>query len=358
MPRPCARQLIRGLTDLNLVELRGVIASMEPARARGTLVRGTLDALDMESVPALYSVDSSSADSTNELLESLRESVRATGYDYLLREPDGEAQQALRKEFEKAAATSLTLVVSTVTTDVAAFIRAHGALITHTLRSSTHTLGIASSRPFTAPFTLPKLTPPRREDAAGKLFAEKTRRVVIMGGVDPATLGSSTAEFLLPDETASNFKLDMASAAFIFRSCQEMKVQLVVTTRAASAAAPLPSFVYDELATLGHPVSSHPRRTFGSSHAARRIVRCADHYPRCPRRLRVRVIASRAQSARPTPQVALRLREGQRESIQSLWRRSNMPVDHPSRQGLPSRLDREWFIKTFCGGADLSHVSR
>ena len=119
--------LIRGLTDLNLVELRGVVASIEPARARGTLVRGTLDALDMEGVPALYSADSASDESIDQLLGTLRKSVRATGYDYLNREPDGEAQQALLKEYEKAAAASLTLVVSTVTTDVATFIRGHGA---------------------------------------------------------------------------------------------------------------------------------------------------------------------------------------------------------------------------------------
>ena len=183
----------------------------------------------------------------------------------------------LLREFEAAAPLSLTLLVTTSLTDVAAFVRAHRTT-----------------------------------------FAAKARRVVLLGNVDASSLRSGDSihdsdemsyrhgEGLRPDDSSRNFKLDMAAASFVFRACQELRVQLVVLTEAATTAVPLPSFVYDELATLGHPV-------------------------------------------------ALRLRESQRASVQSLWHRANLPSGHALRRGLMG--DRAWFSRTFCAGADLTSVS-
>lgn len=89
-------------------------------------------------------------------------------------------------------------------------------------------------------------------------------------------------DFLLPDPTASNNQIDLPSAHFVYRECQELGVPLVVLTRVAAYAAPVPAFIFDELATIGHPV-------------------------------------------------ALRLRATQERTITDLWRRASLPPDDPKR---------------------------
>ena len=63
----------------------------------------------------------------------------------------------------------------------------------------------------------------------------------------------------------------------------------MVLTRVAAYAAPVPAFIFDELATIGHPV-------------------------------------------------ALRLRATQERTITDLWRRASLPPDDPKRHGLPVRV--------------------
>jgi hypothetical protein len=88
---------------------------------------------------------------------------------------------------------------------------------------------------------------------------------------------------------------------------QELRVQLAVFTRTAAYSTPMPSFIYDELAAIHHPI-------------------------------------------------ALRLRDTTMKAIVSLWQRVNLAADDPKRLGLPSRCDQNWFSTTFCGGVNLSHV--
>ena len=128
-----------------------------------------------------------------------------------------------------------------------------------------------------------------------------------MGGVDPASM-SDDHEFLLPDQSAQNHKFDQASASFVFRRCQELGVRLVVLARSSAYAASVPAFIYDELATIGHPI-------------------------------------------------ALRLRNSQYKSISSLWQRASLPHGDANRLGLPDRCDRDWFAETFCDGTDLTGIN-
>jgi len=271
--------LARALTDLQIVQLRGVV--LPPRGAR--LARGVLDALGMTTPVAVGSDLSVSRDASpsptsaaapmsgGEQADPLSPLAEAGGVNFLARDVDGgTAASMLLSEFDVAAPLSLTLLVTTSLTDVASFVRAHRTL-----------------------------------------FAAKARRVVLLGNVDASSLGRSSMDagrdsYLRPDESSANFKLDLAAATFVFRACQELRVQLVVLPAVYDV--PLPSFVYDELATLGHPV-------------------------------------------------ALRLRESQRASLQSLWHRANLPPGHSLRRGLPSDVSRTWFARTFCGGADLESVS-
>jgi CRP-like cAMP-binding protein/tetratricopeptide (TPR) repeat protein len=253
--------LARALSDMQLIELRAVIANVAPAHARARLVRGTLDALDLPSVPVGVGSDCGNASAPDTFTESI---------GYLKRPPDvPDGQALLRRVFITASASSLTLAVLSSFTDLALFMRENE-----------------------------------------KLFVEKTARVAIMGGVEAASLsdGTDAGRMLRPDNTAATHQKDTEAATFVFQRCQELGVPLVVLTRTAAYAAPLPSFVYDELATIGHPV-------------------------------------------------ARRLRDGQIASINALWRRARAPVgDTAERKGLPGRCDRAWFSATFCGGAVLDDV--
>ena len=182
-----------------------------------------------------------------------------------------ETRHVLKERYGAAPAFSITLLVTTCLTDLAAFIR------------------------------------DERE-----LFQTRTRRVVITGNVDAVTAhvadegggagggaGGSGSErsSLRPDETSPSFRLDYRAATDVFRACLELGVQLVVLSGAASAAAPLPAFVHDELASSGHPVGR-------------------------------------------------RLRAMQRASMEALWQRSRS-----------SPAERARFSQSFCGSADLSAVS-
>ena len=70
----------------------------------------------------------------------------------------------------------------------------------------------------------------------------------------------------------------------------------------------MPAFIYDELATVGHPV-------------------------------------------------ALQLRQAQVSGLTAVWRRAILPAGHAGRGSLPARCDRKWFETTFCGGADCASVA-
>eukprot|EP00928_Gymnodinium_smaydae_P005401 TRINITY_DN11843_c0_g1_i2.p1 TRINITY_DN11843_c0_g1~~TRINITY_DN11843_c0_g1_i2.p1 ORF type:complete len:727 (+),score=154.17 TRINITY_DN11843_c0_g1_i2:276-2456(+) len=251
--------LSRSLIDIGVVEMCAVVANVQPAQARAKLARGTLDALGLEQVPVAVGTDGRSTGHEDDFTAS----VAATGVDYLVREPDACGQELLLKTYQEAAPGSLTLLLVSALTDAARFIGDHP-----------------------------------------DLFREKTSRVVIQGGVDKASL-QGDEEFLCIDKTAQNLGWDLESSTFVFRRCQELGVRLVVLTRFAVYAAGMPAFIYDELATIGHPV-------------------------------------------------ALRLRENQIRSTTDLWHRCGLPDGHPDRKRLPGRCDRAWFAKQVCGGADLS----
>lgn len=135
------------------------------------------------------------------------------------------------------------------------------------------------------------------------LFSQAVRRVVVMGGVevedDQPVLDAEGR--MLPDLTAQNNAFDKDSAIFLYKQLQDMQIPITTVTRHASIAGKVPRSVYDEMAATGHPIG-------------------------------------------------IRLRDAQKEAIQELWRRANLPEDDPKRQGLPGRCDKAWFLNTFCGG--------
>lgn len=134
------------------------------------------------------------------------------------------------------------------------------------------------------------------------LFVQKTKEVVIQGGVLEVP---SDGQLFEPD-TSNNLTFDKAASAFFFRRCQELGVRLVLCSRYAVYAAKMSRGTYDRLADMGSSIGR-------------------------------------------------RLRNAQRESIESLWARAALPADDDNRKGLPERCDRKWFMNTFCSGKDDPH---
>ena len=79
-----------------------------------------------------------------------------------------------------------------------------------------------------------------------KLFKDRVKEVVIMGGVQYPVEG----EFLIPD-TAANNQFDPEAAAYFYRRCQELCVPLVIVSRLAAYTCPVPRQIYDDLAQTG-----------------------------------------------------------------------------------------------------------
>lgn len=141
-----------------------------------------------------------------------------------------------------------------------------------------------------------------REEPA--LFASRVRRVAFMGGVetDGNRVKIHADGRFRPDMTAQNVKFDGDSAKILYKQLQLMGIPMTVLTRHAASAAKVPRSIYDEMAATGHPVG-------------------------------------------------IRLRDAQKEAIEHVWRRANLPDGDAGRSGLPGRCDAAWFRNMFLGGA-------
>jgi hypothetical protein len=133
------------------------------------------------------------------------------------------------------------------------------------------------------------------------LFQTAVRRVVIMGGVksaDETPVLDAEGRFL-PDPTAQNHTFDMEATEFLYKQLQDMCIPMTVLSRHSAIAAKVPRSVYDDMAATGHPIGK-------------------------------------------------RLLNAQKQAIEELWRRANLPADATGRM-LPARCNRDWFLTTFCG---------
>ena len=129
-----------------------------------------------------------------------------------------------------------------------------------------------------------------------ELFLKKIRSVSIMGGVLPFKEGDR----LLPDESYNNY-CDKSASRNVYNFCQEKGVKMVILSRFAAYAVPVPRDFYEELGSSGSLV-------------------------------------------------ARRLFEEQKHSIVELWKRASSPSGSVLREELPDRCNKMWFCKTFCDG--------
>jgi ADP-ribose pyrophosphatase len=123
------------------------------------------------------------------------------------------------------------------------------------------------------------------------LLKQKLRDATVMGGVTEAN-GK-----LAPDQSFNN-TVDMPAATSLFNKLQELGVPMTFLTRHAAGAAQIDMGFYNDLAATGGAAGT-------------------------------------------------RLQKYQHHALQHLFDRASMPPGDPKREGLPDRVDRTWFLKTF-----------
>jgi len=247
--------LLRALIEEGLVNCEAVICNLQPANRRALLARGTLDCLGLQHVLVGVGTDGGS----NNHLDTFANSAQ----HYMPQEMELiDGQLLLHQLYASAPLGGVHLLLISSMTDAARFVRENEAL-----------------------------------------FVQKTQSVTIMGGVEPFDVDDGLP--LVPD-TANNNTFDMSAAKELYTRCQDLRVPLVILSRYAAYACPMPRDIYDDMAWTGHPIG-------------------------------------------------LRLQTTQRQSIEGLWQRA-ASEDDEKRMGLPQRCNKQWFCSTFCKGRGLDRT--
>jgi hypothetical protein len=249
-----ATLLAAGLKRLGAdLYLTGVVANLAPSDRRAGILNGQMAQIGMEHVPVAKGSDCTRPD-TSKPYEFDCSYLNLTGINR------GEAQFA--NAFGAARDGTLSLMLLSGMTDAASFF-----------------------------FRYPLLA------------KDKLREIVIMGGAESVDGRPAIDEhgFIIPDDKAANHAFDIPSSRSVFRFAQEKGIPLVVLSRYAALAAPVPRQLYDHMADTKH-------------------------------------------------EVGVRLHKMQKEAITGLWRRTHLPMTDPERE-LPERCDPQWFRKQFLGGA-------
>lgn len=239
---------------MQLLEVLGVVANLSPSPLRARLAKGTLNVLGLRDIPVGFGSGNVQMDD-----DALPYEFKA-GY---LSSPEEvtDGEELILNTLRRAAPKGVVLVLISTLTDAANVFMKHS-----------------------------------------RLFVEKVRRVVIMGGVvaegDVPKLNEQG--HLTPDPTAQNHSFDLAATTFLYRGLQEWGIPLTVLSRHAASAVKVPRSMYDNMAATGHPVG-------------------------------------------------IRVCEAQKLAIELLWQRANMEPEDINRKGLPARCNKAWFLKAFCG---------
>lgn len=137
------------------------------------------------------------------------------------------------------------------------------------------------------------------------LFREKTARVVLMGGAVIVKEGEGInsefekTEHVEPDPEGRDTLGDPRAAVLLYKTAQDLSVPMIVLSRFLSQACAIPREFFDSCTHAGG--------------------------------------------------VGKLIYEGQRDSVEELYRRASAPRnDTGARRGLPERCDGAWFAETFC----------
>lgn len=245
--------LARGLQKLGAeLYLLGVVANLAPSKERAAILNGEMAQIGLSHVPVAEGSHCNRTDTSKPY---------EFNCDYLSLDGVSRGEQLFFHSFNAARGGTISLMLLSGMTDAASFFLKHP-----------------------------------------DLAKDRLREIVIMGGVK-SSAGSPAQEpngFLVPDDTAANHQFDIPSSHSVYQFAQQNGIPLVVLSRFAALAAPVPRIVYDHMADTGHPVG-------------------------------------------------IRLRDMQKDAITGLWKRTHLSQSDPERE-LPERCSPEWFRKQFLGG--------
>ncbi|WP_295446513.1 nucleoside hydrolase [uncultured Thiodictyon sp.] len=255
--------LAAGLYHAKIINLTAVVANLDPAVERAKLARGTLNLLGLPTIPVGIGSNVFWGGST-EKHECDCDYGQSVDSCTLLN-----GQALLHQTLLAAESRSLTWVLNSGLSDAA----------------------------------LCLMSNPR-------LFVEKTKEVIIMGGVqDPHgfnhngvfTTGPDRVNYLTPD-TAANNAYDWPAAIYLYQALQELMVPLCIVMRWMPYACQFPFSLYERFAATGNPIGANLLRR-------------------------------------------------QAHSINSLWKAANSGPG-AVRGKLPMDRDRQWFVGVFCKDVD------
>jgi tetratricopeptide (TPR) repeat protein len=194
------------------ISVVAAVATLEPAKDRARLMRGSFDVLGLGTTPVGIGSDGGVPTAIDLVPHDVKYMTPAAI-------PFDDGQTVLHKTYEKAAPKSITVLVIASMKDLALFMRNHEGL-----------------------------------------FVAKTKSVAIMGGVMTDKSGQikphqeGEIQYLVPD-TAYNNYCDMDAAHLVYRKCQELNVQLVICTRHVAYGCPVNKYMFDMMAETGHVVA-------------------------------------------------------------------------------------------------------
>ena len=202
-----------GMVKSGLIEIKGVIANLKPAKLRARLIKGILTALNLPDIPV------GMGEAVNEHADSSADDFHAS---YLSAEEDfPNGQLLLKKILEHAEESSLTLLLISGLTDANLFLADNV-----------------------------------------ELAKRKLKKIVFMGGVetDQQGLKLDAHGYLMPDKSYNN-NIDLPSAQSSFQLIQAADIPFTIISRhCGMACAFTPSF-YERLAQENSPIG---KRLYGA----------------------------------------------------------------------------------------------
>ena len=208
--------LLGSLCHAGIVNLKAVVANLEPALERAKLVKGTLNLLGLSDVPVGIGTDCFTGGEKHKY-ETDVSYANAVPADELC---DG--YELLTKVLEGSAPRSVTLIIIGGMTDAAGLM----------MRNA-------------------------------ELFVSRVAAVVLMGGVrhdksavgPEFTDGPDDVKYLTPSDAANN-AFDWPAALYLYQALQEKCVPMTVVTRWAAYAAQFPFTLYDRFEATGNPIGA------------------------------------------------------------------------------------------------------
>jgi hypothetical protein len=304
--------MARFLTDERRIELKAVIANLQPSFERARLVRGTLDLLGMQHVPVGIGTDGGSEVHDATFLETATYLTPLSSQRITQLEP---GRALLYKTFVEAEPRSLTLLCISSLKDAALFLRDNSALCASRLRHVVIMGGVkirskdelAAAGCASSAAAMAALAEADAASASGADGARVGQHGPPHGGNGVRGARAKPRQVLFPD-SAHNNMFDVRAAAYLYARLQALSIPTTIVSRHAAYAVPVPRSIYDHLAQSGNPIG-------------------------------------------------WRLRKVQRDSIEELWRRACAEPGSAEQLGLPSRCDKAWFSRTFCHGRGMGRTA-